>query len=49
MAIKINDIPPEGLTLELADKLDLFDQGTASDGIHGCTEPQTGRPAGPFT
>jgi uncharacterized protein len=28
MAIKINDIPPEGLTLELADKLDLLDQGT---------------------
>ena len=30
MAIKINDIPPEGLTLELAQKLDLFDRGTAS-------------------
>ena len=30
MAIKINDIPPEGLTLELARKLDLFDTGTAS-------------------
>lgn len=30
MAIKINDIPPEGLTLELDQKLDLFDQGTAS-------------------
>jgi len=30
MAIKINDIPPEGLTLELAHKLDLFDAGTAS-------------------
>jgi uncharacterized protein len=30
MAIKINDIPPEGLTLELAQKLDLFDTGTAS-------------------
>jgi len=30
MAIKINDIPPEGLTLELARKLDLFGQGTAS-------------------
>ncbi len=27
MAIKINDIPPEGLTLELAQKLDLFDKG----------------------
>ncbi|MGE5172410.1 MAG: YceD family protein [Betaproteobacteria bacterium] len=30
MAIKINDIPPEGLTLELAQKLDLFDHGTAT-------------------
>jgi uncharacterized protein len=30
MAIKIKDIPPEGLTLELDQKLDLFDQGTAS-------------------
>lgn len=30
MAMKINDIPPEGLTLELAHKLDLFDKGTAS-------------------
>ena len=30
MAIKINDIPPEGLTLELAQKLDLFERGTAS-------------------
>jgi uncharacterized protein len=30
MAIKINDIPPEGLLLELAQKLDLFDTGTAS-------------------
>ena len=30
MAIKINDIPPEGLTLELAQKLDLFDKGTDS-------------------
>jgi uncharacterized metal-binding protein YceD (DUF177 family) len=29
MAIKINDIPPEGLALELADKLDLLDEGTA--------------------
>jgi uncharacterized protein len=29
MAIKIKDIPPEGLTLELSDKLDLLDQGTA--------------------
>jgi uncharacterized protein len=30
MVIKINDIPPEGFTLELARKLDLFDTGTAS-------------------
>jgi len=30
MVIKINDIPPEGLTLELARKLDLFDTGTAA-------------------
>lgn len=30
MAIKINDIPPEGLALEPADKLDLFDQAAAS-------------------
>ena len=29
MAIKINDIPPEGLTVELSDKLDLFDEGRA--------------------
>jgi uncharacterized protein len=30
MAIKIKDIPPEGLALELAQKLDLFDAGTTS-------------------
>jgi uncharacterized protein len=30
MAIKINDIPPEGLVLELAQKLDLLDKGTDS-------------------
>jgi uncharacterized protein len=30
MAIKINDIPPEGLSLELDQELDLFDRGTAS-------------------
>jgi uncharacterized protein len=30
MGIKINDIPPEGLTLELAENLDLFDEGAAS-------------------
>ena len=30
MAIKINDIPPEGLTVELAEQLDLFDTGTTS-------------------
>ncbi len=29
MAIKINDIPPEGLTLEIAQQLDLFDTGSA--------------------
>jgi len=29
MAIKINDIPPEGLRIELHDKLDLFDEGVA--------------------
>ena len=28
MAIKINDIPPEGLTLELAKKIDLLEKGT---------------------
>jgi uncharacterized protein len=33
MAIKINDIPPEGLTLELEQKLDLFDTGIASTGF----------------
>ena len=30
MVIRISDIPPEGLTLELSQKLDLFDQGTAT-------------------
>ncbi len=30
MAFKINDIPPEGLTVKLADKLDLFEEGTAT-------------------
>ncbi len=30
MAIKINDIPPEGLTLELAQNVDLFDRGSPS-------------------
>lgn len=30
MVIRISDIPPEGLTLELAQNLDLFDQGTAT-------------------
>jgi len=33
MAIKINDIPPEGLTLELSQQLDLFDEGTASTAV----------------
>jgi len=27
MAIKINEIPPDGLTVELSQKLDLFDKG----------------------
>ncbi len=30
MVIKINDIPPEGLTLEITQQLDLFDSGTAN-------------------
>jgi uncharacterized protein len=30
MVIRISDIPPEGLTLELAQELDLFDQGAAT-------------------
>jgi len=30
MVIRISDIPPEGLTLELSQNLDLFDQGTAT-------------------
>jgi uncharacterized protein len=30
MGIKINDIPPEGLTLELAEDLDLLEGGAAS-------------------
>ncbi len=30
MAIKINDIPPEGLTLEYSQGIDLFDEGNAS-------------------
>lgn len=30
MAIKINDIPPEGCTVEVAEHYDLFDQGTAA-------------------
>jgi uncharacterized protein len=30
MVIRISDIPPEGLTLELSRRLDLFDQGTAT-------------------
>jgi uncharacterized protein len=29
MAIKINDIPPEGITLEIARTIDLFETGTA--------------------
>ena len=38
MAIKINDIPPDGLTLELAEKLDLFDQGAALTPFQGSSE-----------
>lgn len=30
MAIKINEIPPEGLTLEYSQNIDLFDEGKAS-------------------
>lgn len=30
MALKINDIPPEGLTIELRESIDLFDQGSAA-------------------
>jgi uncharacterized protein len=30
MAIKIKDIPPEGLTVDIADSLDLSDEGAAS-------------------
>jgi uncharacterized protein len=30
MTIKIKDIPPEGLTFDVADALDLFDEGKAS-------------------
>ena len=30
MAIKINDIPPEGLSLKLAEKLELLDQGSST-------------------
>jgi uncharacterized protein len=34
MVIRISDIPPEGLTLEFDDKLDLFDQGAATTAFH---------------
>ncbi len=30
MAIKINDIPAEGLSIKLTDKLDVFDKGAAT-------------------
>jgi uncharacterized protein len=30
MAIKISDIPPQGLTLEIGQKLDLFNEGSPS-------------------
>jgi uncharacterized protein len=43
MAIKIKDIPPEGLTVELSEKLDLFDEGTASTAF---TATLTIKPAG---
>jgi uncharacterized protein len=43
MAMKINDIPPEGLTLELNQNLDLFDTGTASTAF---TAILTMRPTG---
>jgi uncharacterized protein len=33
MAIKINDIPPEGLTVEIEESLDLFDRGTPTTPI----------------
>lgn len=42
MAIKINDIPPEGLAVELSRKLDLFDDGASTD----CTAALTIKPAG---
>jgi uncharacterized protein len=43
MAIKIDDIPPEGLALELDQKLDLFETGTASTAF---TAVLTIKPAG---
>lgn len=43
MAIKINDIPPEGLTIELSQKIDLFDEGTPSTPF---TATLTIKPAG---
>jgi len=33
MGIKINDIPPEGLTVELAENLDILDEGAASTAV----------------
>ncbi len=33
MAIKINDIPPEGLTLEIVQQLDLLDSGSADTSV----------------
>ena len=33
MAIKISDIPPQGLTLELNQKLNLLEEGTASTAV----------------
>lgn len=43
MRIKINDIPPEGLTLEIDQKVDLFEEGTAST---PCTAVLSIKPAG---
>jgi len=38
MAIKIKDIPPEGLMLEIADHLDLLNTGTASTAFKAVLE-----------
>jgi uncharacterized protein len=46
MAIKINDIPPEGLTVEIEETLDLFDDGKA---MTPCKASLTIMPASPGT